>query len=111
LLFKANVLLCRLGRLASHLLSQRSFYPLYPPSEEQNIDLEHQEAHGLLNTAPHLLLLPSDLVHFARDLETGTTVLNPGRVTKGPGPGTWARVRARSSPAAGVQIKAEIMRI
>ncbi len=91
-------------------MSQRSFYPLYPPSEEQNIDMEHQEAHGLLTRAPHLLLLPSDLVHFARELETGTTVLNPGRVTKGPGPGTLARVLARISSSE-LQFKAEVMRI
>ena len=27
----------RMRRLANHLLQQRSFYPLYPPSEEINI--------------------------------------------------------------------------
>ena len=100
----------RLGRLASHLLFQRSFYPLYPPNEEQSVDLEHQEAHGLLASAPHLLLLPSDLVHFVRDLEGGTTVVNPGRVTKGPGPGTFARIHARCAGGS-LKVKAEILRI
>lgn len=100
----------RLSRLAGHLVSQRSFYPLYPPNEEQSLDLEHQEAHGLLSVAPHLLLLPSDLVPFARDLEGGTTVLNPGRLTKGSGPGTFARLHVRCADG-DLKVKAEILRI
>merc|ERR1712029_875217 len=33
----------RLRRLAGHLLQQRSFYPLYPPNEEINLDMEQVE--------------------------------------------------------------------
>lgn len=33
----------RMSRLASHLLTQGSFYPLYPPSEDLNVDYEQLE--------------------------------------------------------------------
>lgn len=96
--------------MAGHLLSQRSFYPLYPPAAEQNVDYEHQEQHGLLPAAaPALLLLPSDLVYFARQLDSAT-VLNPGRVTKGTGAGTYARVLVRTDQGK-VDLRADIVRI
>jgi len=99
----------RLSRLASHLLSQHSFYPLYPPNLEQNIDFEHQELHGLLDQSPHLLLLPSDLVYFVRELDS-CTILNPGRLTKGPGPGTYSSIKAQAVDGK-ISFQAEIVRI
>jgi len=99
----------RLSRLASHILSQRSYYPLYPPNIEQNIDYEHQEEHGLLSGQPHLLLLPSDLVYFARDLDA-CTVVNPGRVTKGTGPGTYSNILVKTENGK-VCVRAEVVRI
>ena len=35
-----------------------------------------------LSRVPHLLLLPSDLSHFVREVEK-CTVINPGRITRG----------------------------
>ena len=72
----------RFTRLASHLLSQRCFYPLYPPNLDQNLDLEHLETHGTLGVAPHLVITPSDLQYFVRDLPESSTFVNPGRITK-----------------------------
>ncbi len=54
----------RLRRLANHVLQQRSFYPLYPPNEEMNVDFEKLEAHAQINQQPHVLILPSDFLHF-----------------------------------------------
>jgi DNA polymerase alpha subunit B len=99
-----------MARLASHLLSQGSFYPLYPPSEEINIDYEQLELKAALPRPPHLLLLPSDLSHFVREVE-GTTVVNPGRLTKGPGPGSFCRLRAGRGEGGGLQARVEIVRI
>ena len=36
----------RLRRLANHLVQQQNFYPLFPPNEDLNIDLEQLEAFG-----------------------------------------------------------------
>merc|ERR1712241_250323 len=84
----------RMARLASHLLTQGSFYPLYPPSEEMSVDYEQLESKATMHRAPHLLLLPSDLSHFVREVEN-CIVVNPGRVTRGQGPGTYARLKMR----------------
>ncbi len=46
------------------MLQQRSFYPLYPPNEEMNVDFEKLEAHAQINTQPHVLIVPSDFLHF-----------------------------------------------
>ena len=77
---------------------QGSFYPLYPPSEEMSVDYEQLESKATMHRslsfshssffirdrsrAPHLLLLPSDLSHFVREVEN-CMVVNPGRVTRG----------------------------
>lgn len=101
----------RMGRLASHLLHQASFYPLYPPNEEVNVDYEHLESHARFPTTsvPHLLLLPSDLTYFVREV-SGCTVVNPGRLTKGPGPGTLSRLQIRKGNEK-LETKVEIVRI
>jgi len=100
----------RMSRLSSHLLQQGSMYPLYPPSEEMNVDFEQLEQHALFDKAPHLMLLPSDLTHFVREV-TGTTVINPGRLTKGVGPGTYCLVKMRRGEGGRLETRAEITRI
>ena len=100
----------RMSRLASHLLQQGSFYPLYPPSEEVNIDIEKLESFALMEQAPHVLILPSDLNNFVRDVR-GTTVINPGRLTKGVGPGTYSVFRLRKGQDGKPESRVQIMRI
>ena len=56
----------RLGRLASHLLLQRNFYPLVPSAEEMSIDMDLFVKHGVLSQVPHMLILPSDFKHFIK---------------------------------------------
>jgi len=101
----------RMGRLAGHLIQQSNMYPLYPASEEVNLDLERTEQHGLLDLAPHLLLLPSDLAQFVREIEPGTTVINPGRLTRGAGPGTFCFARLGWAANGSLQTQADIIRI
>ena len=100
-----------MARLAGHLIQQSNMYPLYPASEEVNLDLERAEQHSLLDRAPHLLLLPSDLAQFVREIEPGTTVINPGRLTRGGGPGTFCLARLGWAVNGSLQTQAEITRI
>lgn len=82
----------RFSRLAEYVLCQRSFYPLYPANTDMNIDLEHLERHASLPVSPHLVITPSDLQYFVREVENSSTVLNPGRITKGYQGGTYAKL-------------------
>lgn len=81
----------RLGRLVQHLISQQSYYPLYPPSEDVNVDYETFEKYGHMPVTPHVLIVPSDLKHFIKVLK-GCCCVNPGRVAKGHIGGTFARL-------------------
>ncbi|XP_005112449.1 DNA polymerase alpha subunit B [Aplysia californica] len=81
----------RMSRLAQHILRQRSYYPLYPPSEDVNVDYGMWEAHAQLPVMPHLLLMPSDLKAFIKDVD-GCCFVNPGRLTTGLVGGTYVRM-------------------
>ena len=80
-----------MGRMTRHLLSQRSFYPLYPPDESVLLDVEKWVDYGQMTCTPHILILPSDLRHFIKDVD-GTVVVNPEHVTKAHTGGTYARL-------------------
>jgi DNA polymerase alpha subunit B len=54
----------RLQRLASHLISSHSFYPLFPAPE--GVCLDYSQASTLrMNSTPDILILPSKMRHFA----------------------------------------------
>ena len=86
----------RVARLASHLLQQRSFYPLHPPPPSSFVgggaplDLR-QHARWRLPLKPDLLICPSLLQPFALDVD-GTLVLNPGLLAKNTSGGSYARL-------------------
>jgi DNA polymerase alpha subunit B len=81
-----------MGRLARHIITQGNFYPLYPNDEAVPLDVEHCIEFGKLETTPHILILPSDLRHFIKDVD-GTIVVNPERLAKGSSGGTYARLK------------------
>ncbi|CAL1298474.1 unnamed protein product [Larinioides sclopetarius] len=81
----------RFGRLCKHLLTQKHFYPLYPPNEEINVDFSHHELHAPLPVMPHVLIVPSDFRYFIKDIN-GCCCVNPERVTKHSSGGTFARL-------------------
>nr|XP_018671885.1 DNA polymerase alpha subunit B-like [Ciona intestinalis] len=81
----------RIGRLVSHILNQGSFYPLYPPDKSVNLDLLSSEDHGRIPPDVDLVLLPSNLQHFIKDV-AGHICINPGRIVKGKSGGTYARI-------------------
>ena len=85
----------RMARLASHLLCQQSFYPLFPPATNStnsittNIDLRHMKAHLRMPITPDICLLPSRLSPFAKEV-MGSLVINPGYITKANSGGTYS---------------------
>ncbi|KAG8530445.1 uncharacterized protein KY384_004947 [Bacidia gigantensis] len=95
-----------LSRLPKHLIRQRHFYPIFPPSDRSMLPkAETQEslATGMpldtsylklgewLSVMPDLLITPSSLPPFGKVVE-GVVVINPGTVSKRRGPGTYTQL-------------------
>ncbi|KAG0693510.1 DNA polymerase alpha subunit B [Chionoecetes opilio] len=103
----------RLGRLAHHILKQRSFYPLYPAHEKMCVNSEKLDIYGQLPCKPHLFILPSGLRYFVKEVE-GCVMVNPEHLAKGLTGGTYARIELRP-PASGTgmtgAINADILKV
>ncbi|KAA8910520.1 DNA polymerase alpha subunit B N-terminal-domain-containing protein [Sphaerosporella brunnea] len=93
------------ARLSSHLLTQRSFYPLFPPPPRDALpaglnavgaalDVPHLRLADLVNVTPDVLVLPSILGSFAKVIDS-VVVVNPGNAAKPRGPGTWVEMTVR----------------
>ncbi|KAM9302327.1 DNA polymerase alpha subunit B [Gastrophryne carolinensis] len=89
----------RFSRILKHILSQRSYYPLYPPHEEMNIDYEALYNYAMMPVTPDVFIVPSELRFFIKDI-CGCICINPGRLTKGQVGGTYARFLVRRGAAA-----------
>lgn len=116
----------RMISLASHVVSQRSFFPVYPPPRGALLDTSLAAEHLRLPLIPNILILPSDLAPFAKMLpvsdqvksatspemtvptahSTTVVVVNPGRVAKGVAGGTWAflAIAGSTSPTEGTNL-------
>ncbi|KAG7282040.1 hypothetical protein CRUP_020145, partial [Coryphaenoides rupestris] len=88
----------RFSRILKHLLTQRSYYPLYPPVEDMNMDYEKFQSYGQMPLTPDVLVVPSELRYFIKEV-IGCVCVNPGRLTKGQVGGTYGRLLIqRSNP-------------
>ena len=92
----------RPARIAAHILSQRSFYPLFPPPPRDglpwglngvgaSLDLPHFRLADIGNATPDFLVLPSMLGPFAK-VVGHVVVVNPGIASKPKGAGTWVEM-------------------
>eukprot|EP00798_Chlamydomonas_sp_ICE-L_P021544 gene21544-28536_t len=110
----------RMAAVASHVVGQRSFYPIYPAAVGTCLD-SSQASQLHLRQPPNVLVLPSDLAPFAKGAipnsqasasETtpsktsavglaSTICINPGRLTKGSSGGTFALVDVTGGSASG----------
>ncbi|KAL0943684.1 DNA polymerase subunit alpha B [Colletotrichum truncatum] len=95
-----------LSRLSRHLLEQRHFFPLFPPTDRQKLpktgteegippgamlDLSYLRLGEMVNVRPDVLIVPSFLPPFAKVVES-VLVINPGYLSKRRGAGTYARL-------------------
>ncbi|XP_054426587.1 DNA polymerase alpha subunit B [Pteronotus mesoamericanus] len=90
----------RFSRILRHILTQRSYYPLYPPQEDMAIDYENFYAYAQLPVTPDVFIIPSELRYFIKDI-LGCVCVNPGRLTKGQVGGTYGRLYLRRQTAVG----------
>ncbi|TKC36281.1 hypothetical protein EI555_000821 [Monodon monoceros] len=56
----------RFSRILKHILTQRSYYPLYPPQEAMAIDYENFYAYAQLPVTPDVFIAPSELRYFVK---------------------------------------------
>lgn len=112
----------RLPSMTSHIINQRTYFPMFPPPAR--IPMDTSRGYGLeLTCTPNVLIAPSDLAPFAKVVaipypslvaaaennnngipENGSTLaevaapnsnvicINPGRVTKGTTAGTFVHM-------------------
>ncbi|XP_040826879.1 DNA polymerase alpha subunit B [Ochotona curzoniae] len=90
----------RFSRILKHILTQRSYYPLYPPQEDTAIDYENFYTYAQLPVTPDVFIVPSELRYFVKDV-LGCVCVNPGRLTKGQVGGTYGRLYLRRPPVDG----------
>lgn len=57
----------RMGRLTNHILQQRSYYPMCPPAPGLNLVYEQMDKLSL-PISPDIMVLPSDLRFFAKNV-------------------------------------------
>ncbi|XP_013170919.1 PREDICTED: DNA polymerase alpha subunit B isoform X2 [Papilio xuthus] len=100
----------KLARLANHVLTQQTYYPLWPPPPGLCLDAALWAAHAQLPTTPHILVLPSNFRYFIKDVN-GCVVVNPEHLTKGTGGGTFSRILITDNGDLPKNIAAQIVRI
>nr|XP_043607408.1 DNA polymerase alpha subunit B [Erigeron canadensis] len=98
----------RMNTLTNHLLSQRSFYPLYPPAEDTPLDLSLSPETLQMSLIPDILIVPSDLTQFVKVLSLEGTSdgeeqvkcigVNPGRLARGEGGGHFVELNFHGHP-------------
>lgn len=79
----------RLARISQHMLQQQSYYPLFPPARGTNLDLKRMGKWNM-PCQPDLLIVPSKLTSFARQVLEDTVVVNPGHLSKNTTGGSFA---------------------
>jgi DNA polymerase alpha subunit B len=104
----------RLSSMASHIINQRTYFPMFPPPA--SIPMDTSRGYGLeLPCTPNVLVAPSDLAPFAKVVaiaqpalaavesvdaamteatasNSNVICINPGRVTKGTTAGTFVHM-------------------
>ncbi|XP_075401550.1 DNA polymerase alpha subunit B isoform X2 [Tenrec ecaudatus] len=105
----------RFSRILKHILTQRSYYPLYPPQEDMAIDYENFYIYAQLPVTPDILVIPSELRYFVKDV-LGCVCVNPGRLAKGQVGGTFSRLYLRRQPEGeagrrALSVAAQVVRI
>ncbi|KAK2749468.1 DNA-directed DNA polymerase alpha subunit pol12 [Myotisia sp. PD_48] len=95
-----------LSRLSRYLIEQRHFSPVFPPTARENLpksgvdeslqigsmlDLGYLKLGEWWKVRPDILILPSVLPGFVKVVGS-VLVVNPGKLSKRRGPGTYAQV-------------------
>jgi DNA polymerase alpha subunit B len=86
----------RIARLLRHVIEQESFYPLYPAHPEVPLHVSKAVQCMFHEHAPHVLVLHSQLQHFAKSVQ-GVLCVNAGRAVSGTSSGVCAELHLHAS--------------
>ncbi|CAD5119859.1 DgyrCDS8443 [Dimorphilus gyrociliatus] len=103
----------KVTRVLKHILQQKQFYPLNPPHHDINIEYEMLEYYGKISVTPHILITPSDLKYFIKEIN-GTLCINPGRLARGNAGGTYGKALLKGDAKSKLNLETmrfEIIRI
>ena len=93
----------KISRNFAHILRQRSFYPIYPPSDQVCIDYEAWAKYARIDTHPNVFIAVSDLANFNK-IVNECVCLNPGRLVKGTSTGAYAQITIDSTTENNVNV-------
>ncbi|KAG0139930.1 hypothetical protein CROQUDRAFT_665841 [Cronartium quercuum f. sp. fusiforme G11] len=84
-----------ISRACRHVMRQRSFYPIFPPTmggglDTVNLDVTHHELLKYDPVGADILIMPTTFTAFAKIVDS-TVIANPRQLCKGKGTGTYAR--------------------
>jgi DNA polymerase alpha subunit B len=83
----------KIRRYVNNIFHQKSFYPIFPYGMPASI--EHLHEYANLNKIPNIMILPSDLKYYIRDIN-GCLCVNPGHSYESGKLGTFARLVIQS---------------
>lgn len=90
----------RLNLVLEQIVSQRSFFPLYPPREDTPVDISKYKLYEM-PYAPEILVTMSELPVFTDSIDDKIVFLNPGQVAKQNARGTYACVTINNDVSSG----------
>lgn len=85
---------CKFTRIGEHILNSSSMMPIFPAPDDIAVDYSKLEAISM-EKEPNLLLIRSELAPFIKVVRN-TLFINPGRLTKGKGGGSYAVIQMNS---------------
>ncbi|KYK61530.1 hypothetical protein DCS_02672 [Drechmeria coniospora] len=106
-----------MGRLVRHLVEQRHYFPLFPPTDRARLprtgtedgratgamlDVAYLKLGEMVNVRPDVMMMPSALPPFARVVES-VLAINPGHLSKRKGAGTYARMTLHAPKTKGTE--------
>jgi len=85
-----NVQMPKIEVACRSLLEQKTYFPVYPGNPSTPIEWTQYRS-MMYEETPDVLLIPSDLMLFAKNIE-GCICVNPGMLVKGQAAGSYANI-------------------
>ncbi len=82
----------RYERTIDHVMEQRRYYPVFPGSENSNLDVPYLGLSELDDVVPDILIMPSEKLRYAVKVVRNAILINPGSLMKNNTMSTFATI-------------------